>query len=232
MNSNKMKKIINKVLKYFGYRIEKNSRKESPLTKASKLLEFEYGHLKSKKNKKSIDAFGEPLPWFTYPAIDYLKQLDLSNLTMLEWGAGNSSLFFSKRVKEIYSIEHNKDWYGKVLEFNITNQKLFFAESDYAKKPAEFRIPFDIILIDGIERENCANESFNILKKDGLIILDNSDRHPEIAANFRNLGLIEVDFHGFGPINDYTWTTSIFMQRDIGLKPLSIQPTIPIGGGY
>lgn len=227
-----MKKIVNRALRYFGFRIEKNTKKDSPFTKASKLLEFEYGHLKSKKSKQSIDAFGEPIPWFTYPSIDYLKQFDFSNATMLEWGAGNSSLFFSQRVKGLYSIEHNKDWYEQVLKFDIKNQKLLFAVDDYAKKPTELGVQFDIILIDGIERENCANESLNILKKDGLIILDNSDRHPEIAEAFRESGLIEVDFHGFGPINDYTWTTSIFMQREVNLKPLTVQPTIPIGGGY
>lgn len=227
-----MKKAVNRFFKHFGYRIEKNSKMESPYTKASKLLELEYGHLKSKKSKQSIDANGDPLPWFTYPTIDYLKQLDFSQATMLEWGAGNSSLFFSKKVKELYSIEHNKDWYEQVVQFNIKNHTLLFAEVDYAKRPIELGIQFDIILIDGIERENCAKESLSILKEEGLIILDNSDRHPEIAEAFRKSGLIEVDFHGFGPINDYTWTTSIFMRRGIDLKPLSIQPTVPIGGGY
>jgi hypothetical protein len=45
-------------------------------------------------------------------------------------------------------------------------------------------------------------------------------------------GYIEIDFHGFGPINDYTWTTSLFLDREIALEPKSIQPTIPIGGGF
>lgn len=228
----KMKKALQHLFNYFGYRIEKKSNRKYPYTKASKLLEKEYGHLKSKDSKQSVDASGEPIPWFTYPSIDFLKQLDFSNLTMLEWGAGNSSLYFSKRVKQLYSIEHNKDWYEQVLKFEIENQELFFASDDYAKKPGNLNRQFDIILIDGVKREMCADQSLKLIKEDGFIILDNSDRYPDIAALFRNEGFIEVDFHGFGPINEYTWTTSVFLQREVNFKPLTIQPTVPIGGGF
>jgi hypothetical protein len=33
--------------------------------------------------------------------------------------------------------------------------------------------------------------------------------------------MIQVDFFGFGPINDYTWTTSIFFSRDFDFKPIN-----------
>ena len=43
--------------------------------------------------------------------------------------------------------------------------------------------------------------------------------------------MIEVDFHGFGPINNYTWTTSIFFNRNTRLKPTdNIQPHFSIAG--
>ena len=151
---------------------------------------------------------------------------------MLEWGSGNSSLFFAQRVKELYSIDHNIEWYEKVKQFKIKNQTLVFADTDYELKPKEFNVKFDIILIDGVKREACSKEATKMLNNGGLIILDNSDRHPEIANTFRDLGFIEVDFHGLGPINDYTWTTSIFMHREFNFNPITIQPTIPIGGGF
>ena len=34
--------------------------------------------------------------------------------TMLEWGSGGSTLYFSKHVKEICSFEHNIEWYKKI----------------------------------------------------------------------------------------------------------------------
>ena len=44
-------------------------------------------------------------------------------------------------------------------------------------------------------------------------VIDNSDRYPN-AVRFlqEKLGWMQTDFHGYGPINDYTWTTSIFMN--------------------
>ena len=39
-----------------------------------------------------VNENNEPIPWFTYPSIQYLDQLDLSEKTIFEWGSGNSSL--------------------------------------------------------------------------------------------------------------------------------------------
>jgi hypothetical protein len=227
-----IKSTINKIFQSLGYKVVKYRNEKVIYTKASKLLETDYGHYTSKILKKSVNLQKEPIPWFTYPAIDFLKQLDFRGKTMLEWGSGNSSLFFSERVKQLYSIEHDETWFNQVKDYNIFNQTLVYAHSDYSIKPNQFSKNFDIILIDGIEREQCSKVAVNMLNKGGMIILDNSDRNPNIAEYFRNLGHIEFDFHGFGPINDYTWTTSIFVDRDYCFKPLTIQPTIPIGGGY
>lgn len=229
---NFIKNTIRYALKKLGFKLVNDNSQNFEYTAASKLLEIDYGHLESKRAEMSINAQKKPLPWFTYPAIEYLSQLDLSDKIMLEWGAGNSSLFFSEKVKTIYSIEHNKTWYEQVKQYNISNQHLLFSEINYATEPTELSIKFDIILIDGIKREACSKVVFSLINKGGLIILDNSDRHPDIAKSFREHGFIEVDFHGLGPINDYAWTTSIFMDREINLKPLSIQPTLPIGGGF
>ena len=201
-------------------------------TGASDILELKYGHYSSKKEKASIDSQNNYLPWFTYSSIEYLNQLDLSKLTMLEWGAGNSSIFFSNRVKEIYSIEHDKEWYNNVKDKAIKNQTLFLENKSYASLPLDLNRQFDIILIDGIKRDECTMSSLKILKTGGIIILDNSDRYPNLAKILRDNDLLEVDFHGFGPINDYTWTTSIFFDRTFNVSPIKRQPVIPIGGGF
>ncbi|MFT5435904.1 MAG: hypothetical protein ACI840_000545 [Ulvibacter sp.] len=227
-----VRKVTIKMFNLFGFSIYKNVPDAAGFTGASKILEFNYGHLESKKTRTSINLQKKPFPWFTYPAIEYLDQLDLSKKTMLEWGSGNSSLFFSERVQALTSLEHNSEWFEKVKEFGIPNQSLILATDDYATCAELDGKLFDIILIDGIKREECAQIGPSLLAKGGLIILDNSDRYPEIACKLRMKGYIEIDFHGFGPINDYTWTTSLFLDREIALEPKSIQPTIPIGGGF
>ena len=52
----------------------------------------DYGYFESIKVKLPVDKIGGPLPWYTYPAIEYIKQLDLTNKVVFEWGCGNSSV--------------------------------------------------------------------------------------------------------------------------------------------
>ncbi len=69
----------------------------------------------------------------------------------------------------------------------------------------------------------CAKVAVEILnthaQEGAMIILDNADWHRGCARFLREQGLIEIDFHGFGPINCYTWTTSIFLSRNFAFKP-------------
>jgi hypothetical protein len=224
------KKIIKSLITNIGY---EPIRKHRHITKASSVLELEYGHYNSVVKQRALNKYNKPIPWFTYPAIDYLDQLDLSQRIMLEWGAGNSSLFFSGLVKKIYSIEHDEEWFKNVKELGISNHDLRLVPvTQYAANPRDLNMKFDIILIDGIEREGCADVAIELLHPDGFIILDNSERHPDIAEKLRSHDLIQIDFHGFGPINNYTWTTSLFLTRSVAFSPIGRQPKIPAGGGY
>lgn len=57
---------------------------------------------------------------------------------------------------------------------------------------------FDIILIDGIKREDCAREACKLINNGGLLILDNSDRHPEVAQYLREKGSLKLIFMDLG----------------------------------
>ena len=91
----------------------------------------------------------------------------------------------------------------------------------YEKAILDEEKDFDIIVIDGnFRRNHCAKHAIQKLKKNGMIIFDNSERVPERedyaeATQFlRDNNLIQIDFFGFGPIKEYTWCTSIFVTRD------------------
>jgi hypothetical protein len=46
-----------------------------------------------------------------------------------------------------------------------------------------------------------------------MLILDNADWYPKSVRFVQEkLRWIQTDFHGFGPINSYTWTTSVFIN--------------------
>jgi SAM-dependent methyltransferase len=197
------------------------------------ILDEGLGHKLSFENQKPVDIHGKPIPWFTYPAIEYLKQLDFRDLVILEWGIGNSSLFFASRCKEIFSVEHNKDWFDAITKNLPGNAHAILATSEnYESIPLKQNKKFDVIIIDGIKRDDCVKTAVRLLKENGMIIFDNADRDPELCRFLRDNNLIEADFHGLGPINAYAWTTSIFFTRSCTIQPLSFQPLIPIGGGY
>ena len=181
-----------------------------------------YGFFESKSQQKSIDQDGNPIPWFNYSAIEYLKQLDLSDRQIFEWGSGNSSLFFSDRCKSIISVEADKDWYELVKRNVRPNQQLIYCQTSDIAKSIDSYGKFDIIIIDSYMRYECGLRAIHHLKPGGLIILDNSDWYHETSKILReSANLIEVDMHGFGPINTYTTTTSFYFSRDFNFKPIA-----------
>ena len=189
-----------------------------------------FGHKVSNKKKLSIDKEGNPIPWYTYPAIHYLNQLDLTDKNIFEWGSGYSSIYFSDRAKKVYSVDHNKDWYEQILKTKKNNHSLSLAtDKDYISHITTYNCKFDVIIIDGVLRKECTSIATDYLKEGGIIIFDNCDRHPSESKLLREKGLIQTDFHGFGPGVRHTWTTSIFYDRNFNFKPLTHQPLHPLG---
>lgn len=197
-----------------------------------RLLNYEFGQLNSIKKRKPLDKDDQPIPWYTYPSYEYLKQFDFSEKNIFEYGSGNSSIFWAKRSKKVISIEDDKEWY-QIVKINILkNQDIYFAQKreEYVNLIGRFPINFDVIVIDGKYRYDCATKSITKLSSGGMIILDNSDWHPKSCQFLRENDLIQVDFSGFGPINGYTWTTSIFFDRNFGFKTFETnQPVHSIG---
>ena len=111
-------------------------------------------------------------------------------------------------------------WHAALAPKLPANASYFF-EADsgrYAEAAARPGRNFDCIIVDGSARKRCAGAALKYLKPGGLMILDNSDWFPNTAKLMREAGLIQVDFHGFGPINGYSWTTSFFLSRDFKPK--------------
>ena len=180
--------------------------------------------------KQCVDAQGNPIPWYTYPAIEYIKQLDLSDKHVFEYGSGYSTLFWSSRCKSLTSVEHDEHWYQQIRHRLPENVSYNLKQNiqDYVKFINTIGEKFDVIIIDGAHRLDCAAAALSNLKPTGFIILDNSDWMTKASQLLRDANLIEVDMSGFGPINNYTWTTSFYFSRQVELKPAD--PTQPRAG--
>lgn len=199
---------------------------------ALEILNKKLGHQKSKKSAQPIDAEGNPIPWYTYPAIEYLRQLDFSGKSVFEFGSGNSTLFWGRKASQVVAVENNLEWYEHCKKDQASNVKLRLEQNrdDYIGSILKTGLMFDVIVVDGDHRMECAEKSLECLNPTGVVILDNSDWFPKTAKFLRSQNLIQVDFSGFGPVNDYTWTTSIFLTRSFEVVPQSTLPQHPVGG--
>ena len=187
-----------------------------------RILEFETGHFRSSNSNACVDKNGNPLPWYTYPAIEYIGQLDFSNRTVFEYGSGNSSLFWNNIAARVISIEDNPQWYEKVLGMvkGKTNAEIKFIVDQPAYTTEILNHDdFDVIIVDGSYRLECARTAVRRLKSGGMIILDNADRFVKSAKFLRESGLIQVDMIGFGPLLHNTAATSFFLDRNFNFQP-------------
>lgn len=185
------------------------------------------------KSKLPFTQNKNPLPWYTYPAIEYLDQFDLSKSIIFEYGSGNSSKFWSTRSQSVISIESNLSWYEKGNRELSANQTLLLRieKDEYVNAINENENQFDVIIIDGIYRYNCTINAIMKLKEGGLIILDNSDWYPNTTSFLRDTGFTQIDFIGCGPINSYAWCTSFFIANKILIPRKTFNRSIIVLGG-
>jgi hypothetical protein len=143
-------------------------------------------------------------PWLVYSAAAYIEPL-VRGKRILEFGSGMSTIWFSSRCSEVVSVEHNPEWYKTVVDLtrDSGNVKVIFAESkeDYWAAISRAGGKFDIILIDGWEREGCVQAARPYLNANGLVIVDNTDVDDDLSRAVEQTfpdSKIRA-FHGWAP---------------------------------
>ena len=184
----------------------------------------EVGWYESFRQRRSINGDGKPLPWITYPAIAFLDSRLTKSMAVFEYGCGNSTLWLAERVGSIVSCEHESVWYHEIRSTLPTNAKLLLRALDggYASAVASSGQNFDVIIIDGRDRNECVAAAVSRLKQDGVIILDNSERadYAQAIAGLTGLGFSSIAFDGPGPIISEGWRTTVFYRS--GMNCLGI----------
>ncbi len=176
------------------------------------------GWFLSVKLQRPVDGKRNPVPWYTYPAIAYLSAKDFSGLTVFEFGSGGSTLWWAARARHVTAVEHHPAWVEEMrpqLPGNVVyiHRELVYG-GDYARTAADQGGPFDIIVVDGRDRVNCARFSMDSLSDQGVIVWDNAER-SRYDPGYRILaqaGFRRLDFEGHGPIHGASWMTSIFYR--------------------
>lgn len=178
---------------------------------------YEMGWFRSLR-RGSYDLKGHPIPWWSYSFILFLKERLAPDLAVFEYGSGNSTLWLSKRVKRVQSIETHYGWYERVLGRLPENVQLHYQpyekDGEYCRLVSRHVAEFDVVIIDGFDRVRCAKHCVTALTPRGVIIFDDShqDHLIEGPAFLIEQGFKRIDFYGMGPQQDSTHCTSLFYR--------------------
>ena len=91
------------------------------------------GWYRSCRVAKPIDSDGSPLPWWTYPAIAFLRDRIRPQFRVLEFGAGYSTLWLCRRVQQVVSFENSPEWLRALQPQVGKNVTLLPAVGDFSE---------------------------------------------------------------------------------------------------
>lgn len=142
-------------------------------------------------------------PWMCPGTIKFCQTHLSPPMSALEFGSGRSSIWFSQRVQNLTSVEHDVNWYQSVKEKlekeNVTNINLRLITLDhplsepehdfYEKIPSYVAIldefddgSLDLIIVDGHYRTTCAKNCFHKIKPGGYLLIDDTNLWPSLTS--------------------------------------------------
>lgn len=197
---------------------------EPKLTKT--LLSFRYkGYLKdigwfnAFEKQEPVDSNNKPIPWVTYPFIDFISgRLDFS-MQLFEFGSGNSTLYYAGKVSSVTAVEHDKDWYDRLVKKFPYNINILYCElqnnGNYCRAAMGTGKLYHVIIVDGRDRVNCILNSVAALTTDGIMVLDDSERmeYQQGIEHLLKSGFRKLDFWGISPGLFYKKCTTVFYRN-------------------
>jgi len=166
------------------------------------IFSWRTSHFKSSYKMAAVSKKGDPLPWYSYPCIDFLKHRSYENRSVLEFGAGQSTVWWAQRAKRVVALEEDELWLQKLKTRAPSNVELHLVPIDTPDVCVEevnrvlcdqSGIRFDVIVIDGIWRYEMIDIADRLVSEEGIIICDNSKAYG-IYEGFKDRDFERIDF--------------------------------------
>jgi len=160
----------------------------------------------------------DPIPLLAFSFLEWFKKQDTKNFNLVEFGCGNSTIYFSKFFKKITSYEDDPKYIEYIKNLSIANVEILpfnfktISDSKFKKSIEEAHY----ILIDNnyknISREVIAKNLIEIYDYKNLLILDNGNWNHEAYFYLKQKYKNSYDFGWRNIKNDETITT-VFVDR-------------------
>ena len=122
--------------------------------------------------------------WFTWAALDWIKQQDWSEKNILMYGCGLGDIWLAKRCASLTVIERNLEWLEKCIERereqSCTNLNYIHRPCNDSDGQADYYLDIeglnpDIIINDDAYRTECCQMAVDYFKNKGggILISDN-----------------------------------------------------------
>jgi SAM-dependent methyltransferase len=180
------------------------------------------GFWRSWEAGRPVDRDGRPVPWMNDAVTAFLNRHLSKKMRVFEYGSGNSTHYFAKRVKKIVAVENEKRWFDYLKKRLPANAKVLYVKG---KEPSDYcsnsirgsgKKKYDVVIVDGLFRVKCAQSCLTMLKSDGVIVLDDSEK-PAYQKAFRFLekrAFKNLDLKTFKTCDIHSSQTTIFYRKN------------------
>jgi len=177
------------------------------------------GWLRSYYSKRSVDRQGNPIPWITYPGLRFVAEKIKKEHRVFEYGSGGSTRWYADRVNKIISVEHEAAWYKIVRDMGLPAHVSLLQrglDQGYADAILEQEGDFDLVIIDGRQRNACLRAALQKLSHTGIILFDNSEvpDYAESHVLMEKEGFKHLHFWGMVAITPGESCTTLFYRTN------------------
>lgn len=151
------------------------------------------------------------MPWFTLPALVWLKSRDVSGWSVFEYGVGYSTIWWKLNANSVRGVDHDQKWAKMFDAVHCVDQQAYVNACSN---------PVDCIVVDGEHRYECIKHivqhnhvNDNLINVGGFLIIDNFEFFSDLIKYDIMMMLNGWEHVGhFKQPNHSAWTTAVFRR--------------------
>ena len=163
------------------------------------------------------------IPIINYDAIVIFKNIAKIKPSVLEYGSGFSSIWWSKRANKIVTVESDKFWYQKIRskldDLNKADIHISYVTAMEKYVSVGKNQLFDLIIIDGLYRGQCLEYALkHNTHKDTIIYLDDSDKESSFEIKNKRGDCRDADIL----LQEYCFRNNMYLHRTNNFSPTHV----------